>query len=86
MYTDLFNKMSASCFSKCSSKKHKEPDLALGEMSCVDRCVGKYMEAQERIGVVFQKFNEEQAAAQQNMQNMQAQYAAGRDGGSPFGR
>ena len=46
MYTVLFNKLTETCFSKCASRKHKDPDLQLGEMSCVDRCVSKYMDAQ----------------------------------------
>ena len=37
MYTDLFNKLTASCWTKCSSRKHKEPDLSLGEMSCAGK-------------------------------------------------
>lgn len=71
MYTDLFNKMSASCFEKCASTRHKDTELALGEMGCVDRCVAKYLETQEKVGVVLQKANEAQAAQQQNMQQMQ---------------
>mmetsp|Transcript_31169 Transcript_31169/g.73455 ORF Transcript_31169/g.73455 Transcript_31169/m.73455 type:complete len:104 (+) Transcript_31169:156-467(+) len=71
MYTDLFNKIASTCFSKCASRKHKEPDLSLGEMTCADRCVSKYLEGQERIGVVLQKANEaqmQQVAASQQMQ------------------
>eukprot|EP00957_Ditylum_brightwellii_P172596 13138974-Ditylum_brightwellii.AAC.1 len=71
MYTDLFNKISASCFQKCASRKHKDADLALGEMSCTDRCVSKYLEAQEKVGVILQKANEAQAAQQQNLADMQ---------------
>ena len=71
MYTVLFNKLSSSCFQKCASRKHKEPDLQLGEMSCLDRCVAKYMDAQEKVGVVLQRANEQQAAQQLQMQNMQ---------------
>lgn len=71
MYTDLFNKLTAGCFAKCSSKKHKEPDLSLGEMSCADRCVAKYLEAQQKVGAVLQKANEQQMTQQQNMMNMQ---------------
>ncbi|CAB9508649.1 membrane translocase subunit TIM10 [Seminavis robusta] len=77
MYTDLFNKLTASCFSKCASKKHKEPDLSLGEMSCADRCVSKYLEAQQKIGIVLQQANESQAQQQQQMMSMQ-QTMAGR--------
>ena len=72
MYTVLFNKLTQSCFKKCASRKHKEPDLQLGEMSCIDRCTSKYMEAQEKIGVVLQKANEAQAQQMQQMQQMQS--------------
>jgi import inner membrane translocase subunit TIM10 len=71
MYTDLFNKISAQCFNKCAGK-HREQDLALGEMSCADRCVGKYLEAQEKVGKVLQKANEDQVQQQKSMMEMQA--------------
>lgn len=71
MYTNLFNKMAHTCYEKCASRKHKEPDLALGEMSCTDRCVSKYLEAHERVGSVLQKANEAQARMQQSQVEMQ---------------
>ena len=71
MYTNLFNKMASTCFEKCASRKHKENDLALGEMSCADRCVAKYLEAQEKVGVVLQKANEAQMAQQKSLMEMQ---------------
>ena len=78
MYTNLFNKISAQCFNKCAARKHKEQDLSLGEMSCTDRCVAKYLEAQEKVGVVLHKANEQQMAQQQNMMEMQKSMGAGR--------
>jgi len=78
LYTFVFNKMSQSCFEKCTSKKHKEPDLALGEMACVDRCVNKYLEAQEKVGVILQKANESQLAQQQLLTDMQSAFGAQR--------
>jgi len=72
MYTDLFNKIARTCFTKCASRKHREEDLALGEMSCSDRCVAKYLEAQEKVGLVLQRANEAQAAQQQQIMEMQA--------------
>ena len=53
--TEMFNKMSASCWKKCVVTQ-KEGELSVGEMSCVDRCVGKYMQAQEKVGAVLQNF------------------------------
>jgi len=34
MYTDLFNKISSTCFQKCASRKHNDQDISLGEMTC----------------------------------------------------
>lgn len=31
---DLFNKIASSCFAKCASRRHREPDITLGEMTC----------------------------------------------------
>jgi import inner membrane translocase subunit TIM10 len=71
MYTDLFNKIADKCFGKCASRKHKDPDLSLGEMTCTDRCVAKYLESQQRVGEVLQQANEQQLAQQQSMVNTQ---------------
>lgn len=46
--------MSGLCFNKCVTKMHGESDLNVGEMSCVDRCVNKYMEAQEKVHNITQ--------------------------------
>eukprot|EP00540_Astrosyne_radiata_P002414 CAMPEP_0116828256 /NCGR_PEP_ID=MMETSP0418-20121206/3556_1 /TAXON_ID=1158023 /ORGANISM="Astrosyne radiata, Strain 13vi08-1A" /LENGTH=105 /DNA_ID=CAMNT_0004457127 /DNA_START=63 /DNA_END=380 /DNA_ORIENTATION=- len=77
MYTDLFNKIASTCFSKCAARKHKDADLALGEMSCTDRCVAKYLESQELVGGVLQKANEAQAAQQKAMMEMQSAMGGG---------
>ena len=68
---DLFNKIASTCFEKCVSRKHKEPDLALGEMTCTDRCVSKYLESQQLVGIVLQKANQDQMEYQQNLVSMQ---------------
>ena len=71
MVTVALNKIVSTCFTKCASRKHKEKDLQLGEMSCVDRCTDKYLDAQEKVGFVLQRANEEQAKQVQSMQQMQ---------------
>ena len=75
MYMDLFNKMNTTCFEKCAHKKFKVSDLSLGEMSCADRCVSKYLEAQEKIGIILNKANEEQAELMRSKQEMQQAYS-----------
>eukprot|EP00586_Coscinodiscus_wailesii_P019957 CAMPEP_0172516772 /NCGR_PEP_ID=MMETSP1066-20121228/278936_1 /TAXON_ID=671091 /ORGANISM="Coscinodiscus wailesii, Strain CCMP2513" /LENGTH=101 /DNA_ID=CAMNT_0013298391 /DNA_START=128 /DNA_END=433 /DNA_ORIENTATION=+ len=71
MYTHLFNNMASTCFAKCASRKHKDADITLGEMSCVDRCVGKYVVAHEKVGLILQKANESAIAQQKNLSEMQ---------------
>jgi hypothetical protein len=46
-------------------------------MTCADRCVSKYLETQERVGVVLQKANEAQLAQQQSMMEMQQRMGSG---------
>ena len=77
MYSDLFNKMTNVCFRKCASRKHKDTVLHLGETSCLDRCVAKYMDAQKNVGVVLQKATEAQAMEQQRIQDLQKTMGGG---------
>lgn len=46
-------RMSKMCFKKCVVKMTGESDLNVGEMTCVDRCVSKYMEAQDKVGTHY---------------------------------
>ena len=47
--------MQDKCFTKCIHRIKKDPDLAVGEMACVDRCVAKYLEVHDKVGEVYQK-------------------------------
>ena len=53
--------MSQTCAKKCIVR-YTDGDLAVGEMACVDRCVGKYMQAQERVGQVLNNFEQQMKA------------------------
>ena len=46
---DTFSKMSETCYRKCIPNV-KESALTVGEMSCIDRCVSKFMDVHAAIG------------------------------------
>ena len=60
--------MSNVCFQKCV-QKYGDPDLHIGEMSCIDRCTMKYLETQNRVGERIQKMQME-ALADKDIQNL----------------
>ena len=69
LFADLFNKMSDVCFKKCIGRM-KESDLQVGEMSCADRCVGKYLGSLETVAACVARVDgqmKQQAEAAQNM-------------------
>ncbi|KAL5727875.1 protein transporter tim10 [Ranunculus cassubicifolius] len=47
---DLFNRLTTTCFKKCVENRYKEPDLNMGETSCIDRCVSKYWQVTSMVG------------------------------------
>ena len=51
---DLFNKMTEQCFRKCVAL-YKEEHLSVGEATCVDRCVHKYMAAHGKVQDILGK-------------------------------
>ena len=61
---DFFQKMSTACSQKCLSNKNNDSELSVGEMSCVDRCCNKYVQARE---IVY----EANRVAEEKMQTMQ---------------
>lgn len=42
------------CFKKCVAE-YREPDLSVGESTCVDRCVHKYWGAHQKVQDILQK-------------------------------
>lgn len=51
-------RMSETCFQKCVAQ-YNDADLSVGEMSCVDRCVGKYLAVHERVQHKMQSMGEQ---------------------------
>ena len=47
--------MNATCAKKCFTK-YSDSDLSVGEMTCIDRCAGKYMSAMTVVGKVLGDF------------------------------
>ena len=46
--------MTEQCFKKCVAM-YKEPELSVGEATCVDRCVHKYMVAHSKVQEILGK-------------------------------
>mmetsp|Transcript_13914 Transcript_13914/g.15860 ORF Transcript_13914/g.15860 Transcript_13914/m.15860 type:complete len:98 (+) Transcript_13914:199-492(+) len=69
--TEMFSMMNMMCHKKCFTKFGSDAELNVGEMSCTDRCVGKYLEAQKKVGEVMQAFQQQQQAQQQALQQAQ---------------
>uniref|UniRef100_A0A7S1C2G8 Mitochondrial import inner membrane translocase subunit n=1 Tax=Bicosoecida sp. CB-2014 TaxID=1486930 RepID=A0A7S1C2G8_9STRA len=59
--TEMYQRMVGECYDKCVLRVGSEAELNVGEMSCVDRCVSKYLEVHDKVGVQFQKLNEQGA-------------------------
>ena len=58
--------MTEQCFRKCVAL-YKESELSVGESTCVDRCVHKYMTSHTKVQEILSKHA---AAAQAQQQAM----------------
>ncbi|CAK9799702.1 Mitochondrial import inner membrane translocase subunit Tim10 [Anthophora plagiata] len=57
MMTDMFHRMTAACHKKCIPPKYSTSELTKGESVCLDRCIAKYLDVQERIGKKLQQIS-----------------------------
>ena len=64
--TDMFNKMTEQCFRKCVAMYH-EPELSVGEATCVDRCVHKYMTVHAKVQEILGQQAQQAQQAQRNV-------------------
>lgn len=67
--------MTAACHRKCITR-HSEAELNIGEMSCIDRCVSKYLEAHQKIGVVLNNAEERMKAQQAAQEQIAAKISS----------
>ena len=62
--------MTEQCFRKCVAM-YKEPELSVGEATCVDRCVHKYMTVHGKVQEILgQQALQAQQQAQMQMPGM----------------
>jgi import inner membrane translocase subunit TIM10 len=54
---DSYHRMSVSCYRKCIPNV-KEAALAVGEMSCIDRCVSKYLDVHAIVGSTLSQYTQ----------------------------
>ncbi|XP_012245102.1 mitochondrial import inner membrane translocase subunit Tim10 [Bombus vosnesenskii] len=70
MMTDMFHRMTAACHKKCIPPKYYTPELSKGESVCLDRCIAKYLDVQERIGKKLQQISMQEASLQNNQNDV----------------
>jgi import inner membrane translocase subunit TIM10 len=56
-FAEMYGKMASTCNKKCVTGYH-DGELNVGEMTCVDRCVYKYLQASLKIREVVEKNGE----------------------------
>ncbi|KAI8335546.1 Tim10/DDP family zinc finger protein [Chlamydoabsidia padenii] len=59
MVTDLFNRISDSCYTKCVNRQYEQNELSATESSCIDTCVGKFLEINTKVGEKMQTMGQQ---------------------------
>jgi len=55
LVTDMFNRLTKACMTKCIPTEYREGELNKGEGVCIDRCASKFFEVQMKISEQLQK-------------------------------
>ena len=63
----IFEKATKLCFQRCIGKMN-EPEMNVGEMTCVDRCFSKFSESAELLMKLSEQMEQEMLAQQQQQQ------------------
>ncbi|KAI9020944.1 hypothetical protein CLU79DRAFT_754470 [Phycomyces nitens] len=58
MVTDLFNRITESCYSKCIMTKYEQGELNQPEGACIDTCVAKFFQVNSMVGEKMQKIGQ----------------------------
>lgn len=48
--TNFIERMTHTCFDKCSERRYGNADLSVGELTCIDRCAHKYWQTKGIVG------------------------------------
>mmetsp|Transcript_18592 Transcript_18592/g.33294 ORF Transcript_18592/g.33294 Transcript_18592/m.33294 type:complete len:95 (+) Transcript_18592:23-307(+) len=65
----LYESLSKSCFKKCVTR-FSQPDLSVGELTCVDRCTLKFISTAQLVSEGMQTAHEQEMKQQQAMQQL----------------
>lgn len=53
--TEFYNNIVEVCYKKCIVPKFHDPAMNVGEKSCTDRCVSKYIQVHVKVGEMMAK-------------------------------
>lgn len=59
LMSDIYNRLTEACFAKCISTGYAESDLTKGESVCIDRCVSKFFQVNQKLTEYMQQKGQE---------------------------
>jgi len=73
----MFSGATSTCFEKCVSKFGSSTELTVGEGTCGDRCLMKYLETMQLVGDTMKRANQQRAEQDQKMVQQQMELQRG---------